>query len=69
MYDAYRQLEAVSKSQALILVGAFSYPDTCWRNNTVKYKQPRRFLESTDDNFLPQVVRTPEGMMCCLTSY
>lgn len=42
----YRQLEAASKSQALVLVGEFNYPDICWRSNTVKHKQSRRFLEN-----------------------
>ncbi|KAJ7416114.1 glycerol kinase [Pitangus sulphuratus] len=51
----YRQLEAASQSQALVLVGDFNYSDICWRNNTVKHKQSKRFLESIDDNFLTQV--------------
>lgn len=48
----YRQLEAALKSQALVLVGDFNYWDICWRSNTAKHKQSRRFLESTDDNFM-----------------
>lgn len=55
----YRQLEAASKSQALILVGDFIYLDICWRSNTAKHEQSRRFLEGIDDNFLSQVVEDP----------
>ncbi|KAJ7425036.1 mitochondrial fission process protein 1 [Pitangus sulphuratus] len=46
VYEAFyrQQLEAAFKSQALFLVGNFNYPDNCWRNNTAKYKQSRRFL-------------------------
>ncbi|KAJ7415949.1 hypothetical protein BTVI_36879 [Pitangus sulphuratus] len=50
----YRELETASKSQELVLVGDFNYPDICWRS-----KQSKRFLESTDVNFLPQVVEVP----------
>lgn len=32
----YQQLEASPKSQALVLVGDFNHPDTCWRSNTAK---------------------------------
>ncbi|XP_063280190.1 uncharacterized protein LOC134564864 isoform X3 [Prinia subflava] len=55
----YRQLEAASQFQALVLVGDLNYPDICWRSNTAKHKQSRRFLESIDDNFLSQVVEDP----------
>ncbi|KAF4804354.1 hypothetical protein TURU_008626 [Turdus rufiventris] len=48
----YRQLEAASQSQVLVLVGDFNYPDICWKSNTAKHKQSKRFLESFDDNFL-----------------
>ncbi|KAJ7402889.1 hypothetical protein BTVI_82469 [Pitangus sulphuratus] len=50
----YRQFEAASKSQAVVLVGDFSYPDICWRSTTVKDNHSTRFLESVDDNFLRQ---------------
>ncbi|PKU42006.1 hypothetical protein llap_7684 [Limosa lapponica baueri] len=50
----YRQIGAASHSQALVLMGDFSHPDICWRNNTAGHKQSRRFLEYVDDNFLLQ---------------
>lgn len=34
----------------------FKYPDTPCRSHTGKPKQSRRFLESTDDNFLTKLV-------------
>lgn len=52
----YRQLEAATKLQALVLVRDFNHPDICWRNNMAKHKQSRRFLESVDHNFLTQVL-------------
>ncbi|TRZ09133.1 hypothetical protein HGM15179_017974 [Zosterops borbonicus] len=55
----YRQLEAASQFQALVLVGDLNYPDICWRSNTAKRKHSRRFLESIDDNFLSQIVEDP----------
>ena len=48
----YRQLEAASRSQALVLMGDFNHPNICWRDNTAGHKQSRRFLQCTDDNFL-----------------
>ena len=45
----YIQLKVVSCSQALVLMGHLNHPDICWKNNTVRHKQSRRFLESTDD--------------------
>ncbi|KAF4797995.1 hypothetical protein TURU_066197 [Turdus rufiventris] len=55
----WRQLGAASKSQEPILVGDFNYPDICWRSKTAKHKWSRRFLESTDDKFLSEVVKGP----------
>ncbi|KAJ7403117.1 hypothetical protein BTVI_80475 [Pitangus sulphuratus] len=52
----YRELETASKSQELVLVGDFNYPDICRRSNTVKHKQSKRFLKSTDDNVLSQMM-------------
>jgi len=52
----YRQLGETSYSQALVFMGIFSHPDTCWRENTAGHKQSRRFLESADDNFFLQVI-------------
>ncbi|GAB0206162.1 hypothetical protein GRJ2_003081800 [Grus japonensis] len=50
---------AASRSQALVLMGDFSHPDICWRDNTAGHKQSRRFLECIDDNFLLQVIEEP----------
>ncbi|GAB0182838.1 hypothetical protein GRJ2_000749100 [Grus japonensis] len=55
----YRQLEVASQSQALVLMGDFKHPDICWKNNMARHTQSRRFLQSTDDNFLTQVVEEP----------
>ncbi|GAB0208952.1 hypothetical protein GRJ2_003360900 [Grus japonensis] len=61
----YRQLEVASQSQALVLMGDFNHPDICWKSNTAKHAQSRRFLQSIDDNFLTQVVEDPtrRGML------
>lgn len=70
MRPSTRQLEAASKSQALVLVGDFEHPDICWRRNAVKHKPSRRVLESTDDNFLSQVADDPtrNGVLFDLTN-
>ena len=31
----YRQLEAASQSQALVLMRDFNHPDICWKSNMV----------------------------------
>lgn len=54
----YRQIRASSHSEALVLMGDFSYP-ICWRGNTAGQEQSRRFLECTDDNFLLQRIEQP----------
>ncbi|PKU28440.1 rna-directed dna polymerase from mobile element jockey-like [Limosa lapponica baueri] len=55
----YRQIGVASCSQALVLMGDFNNPDSCWRDNTAGHKQSRRFLECTDDNFFLQVMEEP----------
>ena len=55
----YRQIGAASRSQALVLMGDFNHPGICWRDNTARHNQPRRFLECIDDNFLLQVTEQP----------
>ncbi|GAB0209576.1 hypothetical protein GRJ2_003423300 [Grus japonensis] len=55
----YRQMEAASRSQALVLMGDFNHPDICWRDNAAERKQSRKFLECVDDNFLLQVIEEP----------
>jgi len=51
----FLQLQGTSRSQALILLGDF---DICWKSSMVSYRQSRRFLECTKDNFLSQVIDT-----------
>lgn len=53
----FRQLEEISYLQALIFMGEFPHPSTCWKDNTARQKKCRRFLESLDDNFLTQVTK------------
>ncbi|GAB0205366.1 hypothetical protein GRJ2_003002200 [Grus japonensis] len=55
----YRQIEAASHSQALVLMGDFNHPDISCKDNTAGHKQSRRFLEYIDDNFLLQVIEEP----------
>ncbi|GAB0182655.1 hypothetical protein GRJ2_000730800 [Grus japonensis] len=55
----YRQIGAASHSQALVLMGDFNHPGICWRDNTARHKQSRRFLECIDENFLLQMTEEP----------
>ncbi|TRZ14270.1 hypothetical protein HGM15179_012835 [Zosterops borbonicus] len=55
----YKQLETVSGSSALVLVGNFNLPAICWELNTAEKRQSRKFLECMDDNFLSQLVGEP----------
>ena len=50
------QLQEVSRSGALVLMGDFNHPDICWDSGMVGGRQSRRFLESVEDNFLVQVI-------------
>ena len=58
-------LEVASQSQALVLMGDFNQPDICWKDHTASCKQSRSFLQSTDDNFLTEVVeeQTRRGVL------
>ncbi|RMC21758.1 hypothetical protein DUI87_02627 [Hirundo rustica rustica] len=55
----YKQLNNVSGSSALVLVGDFNLPDICWELNTAEKQQSRKFLECVEDNFLSQLVSKP----------
>ncbi|TRZ08141.1 hypothetical protein HGM15179_018968 [Zosterops borbonicus] len=55
----YKQLETVSGSSALVLVGDVNLPDICWEHNTAEKRQSRKFLECMDDNFLSELVGEP----------
>jgi len=55
----YRQLQAASKSQALVLMEDFNHPDIICEDHTARQAQSKRFLQSIDYNFLMQVVEEP----------
>ncbi|GAB0178067.1 hypothetical protein GRJ2_000272000 [Grus japonensis] len=59
------EIIVASHSQALVLMGNFSHPDICWRDNTAGREKSRNFLECIDDNFLLQVTEelTRRGAM------
>ncbi|GAB0175916.1 mitochondrial enolase superfamily member 1 [Grus japonensis] len=40
-------------------MGDFNHPNICWKGNTSRHAQCRRFLHSIDDSFLTQVVEEP----------
>lgn len=61
----YKQLEVASQSQALVLMGDFSYPGICWISNTVRHVWSRRFLQCVEEKFLMQV-RELDEEMCAL---
>ena len=46
----YRQLQAASQSQALVLMGDFNHPDISWEDHKSRQAQSRRCLQSSDDN-------------------
>lgn len=49
----YRQIEATSHLQALVLMGDFSHTYICWKEHRMAgHSQFRRFLKYTDSNFL-----------------
>jgi len=56
---SYKQRQAASQSQALVLVGDFNHPDISWEDHTARHTQSRRFLQSIDNNFPMQVVEEP----------
>ncbi|KAK4814213.1 hypothetical protein QYF61_012552 [Mycteria americana] len=53
------QLQEASRLQALVLLGDFNHPVICWKSSTASYRQSRRLLECTKDNFLSLVIDTP----------
>jgi len=60
-----RQLKVASQSQSLVPVEDFNHPDISWEDHTVRLTQSRRFLQSINDNFLMQMVRSRQGEMLC----
>ena len=65
----HEQLEVASRSQALVHVGDFNYPDICWISNMARHMQSRRFLQCVEDNFLMQVVEELTNGGCCWTLF
>ncbi|PKU41129.1 glycerol kinase [Limosa lapponica baueri] len=55
----YRQIAAISCSQALVLTGDFNHPSICWRDNIAGHEQSRSFLACVNDSFLLQVMEEP----------
>jgi len=60
---SYEQLAEVVQSPALVLMGEFNFPDTCWQYNTAQRKQSRRFLEWVEDKFLMLLFTNREGLV------
>lgn len=65
MVSLYKRIGAVSYSQNMVLMGGFSHPGICWKDNTAVHQKSKRFLESVDGKSLFQVVQEPmrEGAM------
>ena len=53
----------------MVLMGDFSHPNTCWRDNTAEHQKLKMFPECIDDNFLFQVVHEPMRKMLCWTLF
>lgn len=49
--------EEMSHMQALLLMGNFTHPGICWRDNAAGHRKSGRFLKRTDDYFLTQVIK------------
>lgn len=60
VYEAFcEQLEVVSEPQALFPLGDFNFPHICWRDSTARHTKSRKLPQTSDDNFLTQVVKEP----------
>ncbi len=53
------QLQEVSHSLALVLIGDFNHLDICWDSGMAGGRQSGRFLESVEDSFLVRVIDGP----------
>ena len=49
-----KQLDVASRSQALVRMGDFNYPDICWTTNMARHARSRWFLQCVEDSFLNQ---------------
>lgn len=47
----YGHLEIASQSQMLVLMGSFTHPGICWRDNMAQCAQSRKFLQITEEYF------------------
>jgi len=47
------------QSQALVVKGDFNHPDIGWEDHKARHMQSRELLQSTDDNFLTQLLEDP----------
>lgn len=56
----YGQLEMALQPQALVALGDLNHTDACWRDNMAQHRQPRKFLQVAEDNFVIQVVEEPK---------
>lgn len=57
------QLAEVAWLPVLVHVVDFNFSDICQKYKTVWNKQPKRFLECIEDNFLMQLIREATGEM------
>ena len=55
----YLQLQEMSQSLALVLLGDFNHLDICWKSSIASSRQSRRLLKCSEDNFLTQVIDGP----------
>ena len=63
----YKQLQAASQSQALVLMGDFNHPDISWEVHTGRHLQSRRFLWYS--TFWYKWWRNQQGEALCWTLY
>lgn len=64
---SFLQLQKASRSQALVLLGDFNHPYTCWENHTATCKISGNLLKRVDDNFLVWLLDRPtwgEVLLC-----
>lgn len=54
----FLQLQEASRSQALVLMGNFNYPNKCWEKQAASCKRSGNLLECMDD-FLVQLLDRP----------
>lgn len=55
----FLQLQEALQLQALVLLEDFSHLEICWKISMASYRQSMWLLKCTEDNFLDQVVGSP----------